>query len=158
MRSNFIPDNTTMPLAKFVKIQQQDEQDLEDNRDYVRSVHFRFLGKLKNRAEIDSDDYFDVITLGATLDKPLPYMTEALKLVWNPGLTIYASNPARLAYYLAKYANDDDTNYLSEHDVDDIYNNVNHYANAYDIDIHTLDSYFAYLYDLNDDFDVDQLY
>ena len=157
MKSNFIPDDTTMSVSKFAKIQQQDEQELEDNRDYVRSVHFRFLGKLKNGAELDSDDYFDVIMLGATLDKPLPYMTEALKLVWNPGLTIYASNPARLAFYLVKYANDD-TNYLSEHDLDVIYNSVNHYANAYDIDIHTLDSYFTYLYDLNDDFDVDQLY
>lgn len=157
MKSNFIPDDTTMSVSKFVKIQQQDEQDLGDNRDYVRSVHFRFLGKFKNGAELDSDDYYDVIMLGATLDNPLPYMTEALKLVWSPELTIYASNPARLAFYLAKYANDDDENYLSEHDLDVIYNSVNHYANAYDIDLHTLDSYFTYLYDLNDDFDVDQL-
>ena len=124
----------------------------------MRSVHFRFLGKLKNGAELDSDDYYDVIMLGTTLDKPLPYLTEALKLVWNPGLTVYADNPSRLAYYLTNYASTDDTIYLSENDLDDIYNNVNYYANAYDIDIHTLDSYFAYLYDLNDDFDVDQLY
>lgn len=158
MKSNFIPDDTTMSVAKFAKIQQQDEQELEENRDYVRSVHFRFFGKFKNGAELDSDDYYDVIMLGATLDKPLPYLTEALKLVWNHGLTLYASNPSRLAYYLVKYANDDDTTNLSEDDLDDIYNNVNHYANTYDIDVHTLDSYFAYLYDLNDDFDVDQLY
>lgn len=158
MKSNFIPDDTTMSVSKFAKIQQQDEQELEENRDYVRSAHFRFFGKFKNGAELDSDDYYDVIMLGATLDKPLPYLTEALKLVWNPGLTVYAPNPSRLAYYLANYAKEENTFYLSENDLDDIYNNVNHYANSYDIDVHTLDSYFDCLYDLNDDFDVDQLY
>lgn len=149
--SNYGPDdNSTMSLNKLARIENHQEDTQANIEEEVKEDHFRFYGKFKGLdEEFDTDDAYELLDYvidNLDSQSAIKFITDLIELVWSDDWKNFGNTPEKVAETLVHSGYSDD-------DLDQIYNLLN----DSEFDIHDLDNYFEFVYDLNDQDDFEEL-
>ena len=149
--SNYGPnDDVSISLDKLSRIERHQQNIQANIEEEVKEDHFRFYGKFKGfDKEFDTCDAYELLDYAIdNLDSQsaIKFITDLIELVWSDDWKKFGPTPEKVAETLVHSGYSDD-------DLDQIYNLLN----DSEFDIHDLDNYFEFAYDLNDQDDFEEL-
>lgn len=149
--SNYEPDdNSTISLEKLARIEKRQENIQDNIEEEVKDDHFRFYVKFKELdEEFDTYDAYELLEYAIdnlNSKVAINFLTDLIKLVWNSNWKKFGHTPEHVAETLVNHGYSDD--YL-----DQIYEILN----ESNFDVHDLDNYFEFVYDLNNQDDFEEL-